>query len=207
MSKRQMRQLIETIYMWGDCTPEGHAAIKQLAQFGEPAVEALLDAFKHPPPTPKDRDGRDFHALLGSVFGAFARTVPDKLIDLMETGRLTKYEVYWALGGAKGRRSLDVLIAGLKDKCKFARWMAAHSLVERRSRRAVPALIEALRDRDGLVRTTVVSAMQSNQMYRRPEALPLLQRIVDSKFIQRRSPGLWKNAQEVIELIEKEQGQ
>jgi hypothetical protein len=55
-----------------------------------------------------------------------------------------------------------------------------------------------------MVKLTVVHAMSKQSMYRRRRALEPLHKIVASKSIKKNSPGLCKNAQQVIDMIEKE---
>jgi len=199
MSKRRIKKLITEVFQKGEYAVDGRRAIKELAAFGEPAVEEMLSAFKNPPKT--DLHPRDVWDSIASQFGEFARTVPDSLLKLLDKGAVDPGLIYWGLGSAKGRPSLDALIAGLKHKNQYVRCMAAESQIRRRDKRAVPALVKALGDRSTSVKFLVVSAMKSNRMYRTPEAVPLLQRIVDNKMIQRQSPGLWREAQMLLQRM------
>lgn len=65
-------------------------------------------------------------------------------------------------------------------------------------------LIERLNDRSDMVRTAIVQAMKSHQNLRRPEALPLLNRLIENKSIQKYSPGTLETAIEVVRLISDE---
>lgn len=146
---------------------------------------------------------RDLAETLIEVIGRFAKIIPDVVLDRFEAGDLGEFETYWALGSGSGERSIDVLIAGLTSKDKFCRWAAAESLIQRKSKRATPALIEALKDRSPDVKFAVVQTMQKRKELRRPEALPALQKIVASKSIRQHSPGLHKAADAVIKMIER----
>ena len=141
---------------------------------------------------------------ISHVFSEFARQNPDALIDRFESGKIDAFRVFCSLGSATGERSIDVLIAGLKSKDKWSRWAAATSLIERKCIRAVGPLIDRLNDRSSLVKHVIVEAMRSNKKFRRPEALPALERLIASKSIQKHSPGTFKMAKEVVRLIKNE---
>jgi HEAT repeat protein len=119
----------------------------------------------------------------------------------MEKRALSPLVGYWALSAAKGARSIDVLIGGLQSHDAQVRWAAAEALIARRVKRAVPALVEALKDRSSSLQMTIVLAMQSGGMYRRPEAIPALERILANQRIRKSSPGLWQAAAELIRKI------
>jgi hypothetical protein len=55
-----------------------------------------------------------------------------------------------------------------------------------------------------MVKSPVVYAMAKQPMYRKRRALELLRKIVVSKSIGKNSPGLWKQAQQVVDIIERE---
>jgi hypothetical protein len=194
--------LITAVYQHGCYRPEGQEAITSLVNGGASAFTAYLTMRKDPPPS--DVTSRDLFETHIEVLGRFSEEIPDEVIDRFEAGELGELETYWALALGTGERSIDVLIAGLKSKDRFCRWAAAESLVQRRSRRASPALIDALRDRSADVKFAVVHAMVKRKELRRPEALPALRRIIASQAIRRHSPGLHKSAEEVIRLIELE---
>lgn len=195
-------QLIAAIYQDGCSRAEGRRAIKSLVKGGKSAFDAFLVARRQPPPS--QMPSRDLYETVVEVIGRFAKDFPDVVIDRFDAGDLEEFETYWALGTGTGERSISLLIAGLKSKDKFCRWAAAESLIRRKSRRAIPALTDALRDRSAIVKLTVVLSMQKWQAMRRPEALPTLQRIAASEAIRQHSPGLRKAAEDAIQLIESE---
>jgi hypothetical protein len=47
----QCHELIRILYDKGAYCHEGQHAIKRLATIGEPAIDAMLHAFRHPPPS------------------------------------------------------------------------------------------------------------------------------------------------------------
>ncbi|MBI3317697.1 MAG: HEAT repeat domain-containing protein [Candidatus Omnitrophica bacterium] len=66
-----------------------------------------------------------------------------------------------ALRGIEGTKSMEVLLKALKeDPQREVRWQAAVELEALGSADAVPALVEALKDRDSLVRTGAAEALK-----------------------------------------------
>lgn len=204
LTASQVAELIEVVFRKGAYLKENERTVRRLAKLGRPALDALLELLKRPPKI--EMDPRDFLDSVGSFLSAIARTDPDAVVDrlddLLDQGPTWLY-VYDALGNAKGRRSLDALIAGLKDESQYARDAAARALVKRKSKKAISALIEALRDRSNTVRWTIVTAMVNDQMYRRPEAAPLLQRIASNKSVLKNNPLLAEKARQLSERIER----
>jgi hypothetical protein len=198
MGQEAIDRLIEVVFRHGAFEWDGRRAIERLAAIGDPAIDAMLDAVQHPPPS--DLHPIDLRDSILAFFSTMARTLPGRLVDLLSTWR-DPTMLYWALGEAEDRGSLDALIAGLRHENAIARWAAVESLIRRRDRRAVPAVIGALKDRSHTVKATVVQTMETNRLYRRPEAIPLLERIVANKTICKHSPGLWATAGAVLERI------
>ena len=143
-------ELILTIYEHGCYSGAGRHAIAELAKGGESALDAFLLAQRDPPQS--RLHPRDLYDTIYQIFGAFARSTPDALIDRFESGLIDEFTIYWAHGSAAGERSIDVLIAGLKSKEKFSPWAAAESLIRRKCERAVGPLIDGLSDRSALVK-------------------------------------------------------
>ncbi len=194
--------LIAAIYRHGCYQAEGRKAIESLVKGGEHAFSEFLVARQQPPES--EIHARDLAETFVEVIGRFAKNIPDVVLDGFEAGDLDEFETYWALGIGSGERSIDVLIVGLKSKDKFCRWAVADSLIQRKSKRATPALIEALKDRSPDVKFAVVQTVQKRKELRRREAVPALQRIVASQSLRQHSPGLHKAAEAVIKLIERE---
>lgn len=200
MSKRQIRRLIETVYQKGQYREDGLRAIKRLAAMGEPALREMVRSLANPPKN--NQHPVDLWETIQHVFCDFARTIPDSIMNSMDDGILSPLHGYFALSAAKGKRSIDVLVAGLKHKDPQARYAAASALVQRRNKRAVPALLDALKDRSDEVKSTVLFAMRSNRMYRRPEAIPGLRRILANTKIRKSCPGMWQTAADLLRRID-----
>jgi len=195
----EIRKLIKTICDEGCYSKLGRNAISELVGGGEEALDAFLKMQHKLPKT--DLHPRDLADTISDVFCEFARKYSDALIDRFATGDIEEFQTFWALGYAEGQRSIDILLAGLKSKAQYSRWAAAESLIRRKSKQAIPALIERLNDRSSIVKTTILQAMKSNKRYRLPEALPALRRISSSKSNQKHSPGSVKTAEELVKLI------
>jgi len=198
----EIRGLVEIVYRYGVYDRQGQNAIAGIAKIGGTAIPFVLNVMQNPPKS--DLHPRDLADSIQAIFTGLARTAPDALIDLMERDPDTEFMVVWALGNAKGKRSIDALVAALKHKNKWVRWAAVESLLRCRSEKAVDPLIDVLRDRSSMVKSPVVYAMAKQPMYRKRRALELLRKIVVSKSIGKNSPGLWKQAQQVVDIIERE---
>jgi HEAT repeat protein len=198
----EIRRLVEEVYRYGVYRWGGRKAIGRIAEIGGRAIPVVRRVMQNPPKS--DLHPRDLADSTQAIFSGLASTAPDALIDLLEEDSHLEMTVIWALGNAKGKRSLDALLAALKHKDKWVRWAAAESLIRRRSKRAVDPLLDALRDRCTMVKVTVVDTMVKERMYRKRRALKSLHRIVASQSVRKHSPGLWERAQQVIDKIEQE---
>ena len=175
--------------------------MKQLVRAGEKALDEFLSEERE---YETDLDPRDLSDVRLSVLCGFAETVPDSLIAKMGCGELDYYTLLWCLGWASDEQSIDVLLAGLKHKEAQVRLRAADSLVRRRVERTATALVAALKDRSSEVKSTIVYAMLCHRIFRRPEAVPALEKISASKQIRQHSPMTVTRARRVIELISEE---
>lgn len=201
LTANQVAELIDVVFRQGAYLKENQRSVKRLAKLGTPALDAMLRAWK-------DRRKTDLHPIdmydsMSAFLCAVGRAAPNALIDLIEIEPKWP-SIYYALANAKGQRSFEALLTGLKHKNQFVRNAAAVALLERNDKRAVPALINALGDRSHSVKWTIVDAMKKNWSYRRPEAIPLLRRIATSKSVLKRSPFLAETARDLCEQVEKE---
>ena len=201
MKRSEIRSLIETIYRHGSYEEAGDRAIEQLVREGERALDEFLSEERE---CQTDLDPRDLSDARMSVLRGFAETAPDSLIAKLRSDERDYYTLLWCLGWASGEQSIDVLLAGLKHEEPEVRLQAAESLMRRRVERTAPALVEALKDRSSQVKSTVVYAMACHKIFRRPEGLPALEKISQSKQIRQHSPMTVTRARRVIELISEE---
>jgi hypothetical protein len=198
----QISTLIDVIYDEGMSTDRGRNATTKLATLGRPALEALIDA----PERPTKQHPRDVAESFVAAYCEFAKIIPDVLVDSLEAGRIQPWIAYSALGYAKGERSRQVLLQGLQASHPIVREQAVEALIRRGEKDSVPSILGALRDRSDSVKSTIVFAMGKLARLRRPEAVPLLERIVNNKSMQRHSPGTIRAAKRVIELIQQKAG-
>jgi hypothetical protein len=122
----EIRGLVEIVYRYGVYDRQGQNAIAGIAKIGGTAIPFVLNVMQNPPKS--DLHPRDLADSIQAIFTGLARTAPDALIDLMERDPDTEFMVVWALGNAKGKRSIDALVAALKHKNKWVRWAAVESL-------------------------------------------------------------------------------
>lgn len=199
-ARAEIDSWIQIILQQGAFDDDGQRAIKRLASVPGPAVDAMIEALQRGPES--SRHPMDQVDAVTCFFCAMAPKVPDKLIHLLDQA-FDPVMIYSALAHSRSRRSSAALIAGLKHENPYARWAAAESLVKHRSKRAVSALLNALADRSHMVKWSVMNAMLTNRMYRKPEAVPMLQRIVSNKAVRRHSPHMGESAARLIEQIER----
>ncbi len=178
-------------------------ALRQLAVRGGVGVEAVLRAMSGP--LPRAQHPRDCMEALAAVLLEVARRNPQPLIQALARERVPADPhlvfVVWALGYAPAHQQVvaDALIRALKHPNIQVRSAAASGLVKRsRNKGVISALEEALRDRSSSVKFEIVSAMKSRKSLLTADTIRPLRRIVQSRFIERRRPGLWKGAQEVL---------
>lgn len=192
----------ETLSKDGD-----HRASLQLAEIGAPAVRPILNAMRGPYPV--GQHPTDVVEALGSVLGDIARRNPATLIEVLEEDAVPPdpqmFFVISALRQANDECAVDALISALKHPDKTVRYGAASALVENKNKRVLAPLIEALNDRSSQVKFAIVEAMKHRRDLRDAGALESLKRIVESKSLQRNSPGLCDYAKEVIGKIERKE--
>lgn len=198
-SKQTPEELIQEIYIDGVQSQSGIRSIKELSLHGEKGVDAMIFVLEYPPTT--SLSSHDLVDAISEIFWALARDNSDHLIDAMLEGRLGKTWCYSALGNATSDRSIDVLVNGLSEQESMLRWLCVEALIQRKQERTIGPLVERLKDRSELVKSSIVTAMKDHQWLRTPDALPLLQKIRENKSITKNSPGTWKCAGKVIEMI------
>lgn len=198
-SKHTPEELIQEIYVDGVQSQSGIRAVKELSLYGEKGIDAMIFALEYPPTT--SLSSRDLMDAISEIFWALARDNSDYMIDAMLEGSLSKTWCYPALGNATSDRSIDVLVNGLSEQESMLRWLCVEALIQRKHERSIGPLVERLKDRSELVKSSIVTAMKDHQWLRSPDALSLLQKIRENKSITKNSPGTWKCAGEVIDLI------
>jgi len=104
-------------------------------------------------------DFRDYSDMVSEAIFATAQKDREAFVRVLQE-EPTLFEsstVVFALGAIDDERIVPLLASALESKESNVRWAAAHALAKRKS--AVPALIEALRDRAPTVRAVVIEAL------------------------------------------------
>ena len=189
----------ETLSRGGD-----HRASSQLAELGALAVRPILKAMRGP--FPAGQHPVEVVEALGSVLSDIARRDSGPLVEVLNENAAPPepglFFVVSALEHSDDERAVEALIRTLRHPDKMIRYGAASALVKKKGKEVVAALIKALGDRSSLVKFTVVEGMKQRADLRDARALRPLRRIVESKSLQRNSPGLCDYAREVIGEIE-----
>ena len=104
-------------------------------------------------------DFRDYSDMVSQAVFDSAKRDLDAFVRVLEEepSLLESGTVVFALGAIDDERLVPLLCGALQSKESNVRWSAAHALAKRKS--AVPALIDALRDRAPTVRTVVIEAL------------------------------------------------
>ncbi len=159
--------------------------------------QAKLDAVLHKVRSAKSRD-QDEEARI-----ELAQLVPDyldEIITLYEAHRFDRHVLVWSLIGQTSNEAFDVFADAVTDKNQYVRWAAVIALRKIRRNEARKHLVNALKDRSHLVKFEAVQAMQGGKD---PGAIPQLQKIVDSKYLQRTSPGMVAVAKKALTACRK----
>lgn len=151
---------------------------------GVDELDAALDRLNHA----RDRD--DHHRLLGELAPIASRHV-DQIAAAFNTDKFPRFNVTWSLIGNCDGDAVKLFCQALQDSDKYVRWAASEALSKCDHERAILALVSALKDRSTLVKAVAITAMKRHK----PQAaVGQLQKIVDSKHMQKHSPGIVKDA-------------
>jgi len=89
-------------------------------------------------------------------------SIIEQLIAIIKSGNShARGNAVWCLGvlGAKDSRTVDLLVAALKDEDKYVRWHAALGLQRIKNKRIIEPLVNAFRDEDEYVRRNAARAL------------------------------------------------
>ena len=117
-------------------------------------LERLVGALPSAP-----ADFRDYSDMVSQAVFEASRKDRDAFVRVLEE-EPTLFEsstIVFALGAVDDARLVPLLSEALRGKDSSVRWSAAHALAKRAA--AVPALIDALRDRAPTVRAVVIEAL------------------------------------------------
>ena len=151
-----------------------------------------LDDILHRLETTRDRDDyEDVRRELAMISPDYF----DELCELYDSDSYYNFDIVASLIGQKSRRAMALFEKAIKDKDQYTRWAAALALSKFRSRKASTLLVEALKDRAQFVKGTAVDAMSR---FRDPRAIPQLEKIINSKHLQKSAPGIVRSAKKSL---------
>lgn len=125
----------------------------------------------------------------------------EALDALYESNSYQRMPLIWCLIGQTNRPAFELFSKAIKDKDQYTRWAAATALSRCRSRGASSLLVSALKDRSHLVKYAAVEAMALAR-FQDPAAIPQLEKIIASSYLQRVSPGMVKSAKKALRVCQ-----
>ena len=134
---------------------------------------------------------RDEH---DDVMDELFKIAPDHieaLDELYDANTYSSMPLIWCLIGQTTLPAMTLFAKAIKDKDQHTRWAAAEALAKFTTHEASTLLIAALKDRSHLVKGTAVNAMST---FRDPDAVPQLEKISRSKYLQGSAPGIASSA-------------
>tara|TARA_B110000495_G_scaffold198568_1_gene210598 strand:- start:2374 stop:2871 length:498 start_codon:yes stop_codon:yes gene_type:complete len=158
---------------------------------GVDELDAALERLNHA----RDRD--DHHRLLNELAPIASRYI-DQIAAAFDAHDFPRFDVTWSLIGNCHDNAVALFCHALRDSDKYVRWAASEALSKCNDENAVLALISALKDRSTLVKGVAVTAMKRHK----PQAaVSQLQKIANSKHMQKHSPGIVKDASTALASI------
>jgi hypothetical protein len=203
---QQNSQLQSLVEMISQGTGDYKSHIENIIQFGEDALDALLNA----KPTHIENQ-RHFRDSIQDLQGAFLRVAE---VNLSKAAEIFREELQNPKDDSSNRivflasvfselyhdDLLPIFAKGIKHRIKWVRWLCCESLYKSKSPKALPVLSIALTDRAELVKICAIEAMGDLGT---SEYLPKLVKLSKSK-----NKKVRHNAEKAISLIkEREQTQ
>ena len=90
----------------------------------------------------------------------------------------------------------------MKGTVRLVAWCLAIALVALHTPEAAAALVPALSDAYGPVQFVAVQAIRDDDIFRVPDAIPPLRRIVADSRVKRMAPEIWEQARQALEEME-----
>src|SRR5437660_10615166 len=171
-------------------------AVKELAALGAEAAKAI-----------RSFDGSELPD------GVYPVDASDALIDVLR--EVAKRDAEPLLSGddlpsifALGSATPTPAVIGrlallLREGEAWPRYAAASSPIEIATPEAAEALLPAFSDRSSTVQFSAVEAATTKSVFRRPEILPALKKIMDSERIRGQWPGTWERARDLVGWLER----
>lgn len=140
-------------------------------------------------------EGRDEFEDASGLLAPVTRNYIDEIITQYDKYGYTNYYLVTSLTRESTKQAMPLFEMAIKDKHPDVREAAARALSLYRNRKASKLLVAALKDRSSYVKFTAVNAMLK---FRDPEAVPQLKKIIQSKHVQKWSPGTVRLAKEAL---------
>lgn len=140
---------------------------------------------------------RDEHDLVMQELFAIAPGHLHALEALYDAHTYYRMPLIWCLIGQTNIPAMALFAKAIKDRDQYTRWAAAEALSKFTTQEASTLLVAALKDRSHLVKGTAVNAMS---VFCDPDAVPQLEKISRSKFLQNNAPGIVNAALEALRV-------
>lgn len=140
---------------------------------------------------------RDEHDDVMSELFEIAPDHIEALDKLYDTNTYYSMSLIWCLIGQTTTQAMALFAKAIRDKDQYTRWAAAEALSKFKTRAASTLLVAALKDRSHLVKGTAVNAMSK---FCDPDAVPQLEKISRSKFLQGNAPGIVSAALKALKV-------
>lgn len=169
----------------------------QIGELGRRGLNAILDVREdHSAAVPADRHPRDLYEDVTGTLWKIAEVDPELLIAALQQRPAHTFTLIWNLGASRQESARLTLAEYAGHKDPLVRWAAVSGLSRSRSKRVVPKLVNALRDRSSNVR---FAALQGLTRCADQSAIAPLQRYLSDK---RLLPGARRIAEELLNRLE-----
>lgn len=141
----------------------------------------------------KDRD--EYDTTMRDLF-AIAPNYIEEISRLYDSDTYHKQPLIWCLIGQTSKPAMKLFSKAINDKDQYTRWAASEALSRFKTLEASKLLVESLKDRSHLVKGIAVRSMSK---FRNPDAIPQLEKISASKYLQNSAPGIVKDARKALQ--------
>lgn len=184
-----------------DSLRQDDPAIAELVALGPETVRAVADAMKGT--EVRDHHPHELVATLALLLAEVAKSDPGALLAHLDPAEPNATIYVSALGSAAPKPEIVAALGRMITSADATiRYAAANSLVRLHTPEAAAALVPALSDAYAPVQFAAVQAVCDDDVFRVPDALPPLRRIVADNRIKRMEPETWERAREALEDME-----
>jgi HEAT repeat protein len=151
----------------------------------------------------RDRHPHELVETLTHILAEIAKSDPIPLLEHLDPADPNATVYVFALGSAEPTPEVVAALARMVT-CDDAtvRYAAANSLVCLHTLEAAAALVPALSDAYPPVQFAAVQAVRDDPIFRVPDAIAPLRRIVADTRIKRTAPETWDQAREALDEME-----